>query len=840
MNMLELRDIKKEYIVAKKPLEVLKGINLQLNQKEFVAILGPSGCGKTTLLNLIGGLDQYTSGDLIIEGKSTKQFKDADWDAYRNHRVGFVFQNYNLIMHLNVLQNVELSLSLSGIPVQARKKRAIEVLESVGLGDKIYKRPNQLSGGEMQRVAIARSMVNDPDILLADEPTGALDSSTSIPVLDLLKEISYKKLVIMVTHNQELAKKYATRIIRLSDGEIISDSANLSQEDKTQVIGREENEKTSMNFITALKISFNNLLTKKGRTILTSFAGSIGIVGVALVLAVSNGFTQYINKLESDTLSGFPITISDVAYNNENLQQDTSSPYLPEEETINVYTPEFFMLHTNKWTNEYVEYIKALEDTEWINSVLLRYSIGMNLVVEDPNGNVYLWEDDGLRNPFAQLSNMSNSSFQELVGNEDYILTHYDLLGSNSVYPQAANEIVLVVDQYNRVNRSILQNLGIIGKNDNTTTTFAFDDVIGREVKVYSNDEFYIEDETARFTVVDLYQGTPNNKEMRFYKKPNSSQLLTLYEDEEKGSELTITGVLRLKESAPIRLMPPGLAYTSELTSILLDANKNSQVAAQQLQNWHIITNTPIPTPVFYSVLDDGDESSIDEFIADSKILGAELIGHPIDQYLNTFSAFLGFDLSFNLSLVSGASIYPKSFDDKANITNYLDQWNVEREEVNHIYYNDLAANLTETLGIMIDVISIVLVVFASIALVVSSVMIGIITYVSVIERTKEIGVLRAIGARKKDIGRLFEAETVIIGFIAGVFGIAITLLLTIPVNLILNFYFPGQGLETIASLNPWHAFVLIFVSIILTLTSGLIPSKIAAKKDPVVALRTE
>ncbi len=837
--MLELRNIHKEYIVGKKPLEVLKGVTLSFQEKEFVAILGPSGCGKTTLLNLIGGLDQYTSGDLIIEGMSTKKFNDRDWDSYRNHRVGFVFQNYNLIMHLNVLQNVELSMTLSGVSIAERRRRATKVLEDVGLGDKLFKRPNQLSGGEMQRVAIARSMANKPDILLADEPTGALDSVTSTTILDMLQEISKKRLVIMVTHNRELAEKYATRIIKLKDGEVVSDSSNISKTTQVTIVGDEVGKKTAMSFITALNISFNNLLTKKGRTIMTAIAGSIGIIGVALVLAVSNGFTNYVHKMEMSTLSGFPITVNSVSYNFAPPDRSVNVPLLPAEETVLVYDQTFITGHVNQWTEEYFDYIEGLKDMPGVNSVSYRYTLGMNLAVKSPASNVSMWRDDG-GGFFSTLSNLSTSSWHELLGDEAFVREYYDLLGTTvpSSYPLTTNEAVLIVDEYNRVDRDVLQNLGLLNSADTSTASLTFNDIVGKQVRLFNNDEYFIYDEDASFIATDAFAGP---KEMRLYRRPTNTELTTLYDNPNIGRTITITGILRPKEASPANLMATGLGYLPQLAEEMLEENKASNIATDHFNNFYTeivnVSGTMVPVPHFYSVRSEGVETSALDYINHAKYLGTDLITHPI---IATVLAAQPAAVPINLSLVAGISIFPSSFQDKKAIINYLDAWNEDRVETDHIYYTDLAESLTSSIGTMIDVISVVLIVFASISLVVSSVMIGIITYVSVIERTKEIGVLRAIGARKKDIARLFEAETVIIGFTAGVIGIAVTLLITIPINLILNAVFPGQGLATIAQLNPLHGIALIIISVVLTLFSGLIPSRIASNKDPVVALRTE
>ncbi len=839
--MLELRSIHKDYFIAKKPLHALVDINLRFNEREFVAILGPSGCGKTTLLNLIGGLDHYTSGDLIIEGKSTKNFADADWDAYRNRRVGFVFQTYNLIMHLNVLENVELSLTIAGLGVSERKAKAKKVLEDVGLGDVIYKQPNQLSGGQMQRVAIARSLVNDPDILLADEPTGALDSGTSVQILDILKEISKTKLVIMVTHNQDLADQYATRIIRLKDGHVIDDTVSKAHDVAEEISGVETNKKTSMSFITALKISLKNLLTKKGRTILTSIAGSIGIIGVALVLAVSNGFNMYISRLETDTLAGFPISISSVAYNINVERDNTGYVAYPEDEKVQVFEEETISGHVNRWSEDYFDYVNAISDKGWSKSIKYNYAVSTNLVVEDPSGNLVVWEDRGT-SLLSSLSSLSSSAWHELLGGQEFIESQYDLIGSGSQYPVGVHDIALIVDEYNRVDRTVLQKLGLISANDTSTTSFDFSDVLGKKVKIFKNDDFYTENTALREEVTDYSTAIPTTKTMKFFDKPTGASLRTIYEDDNKGTELTIKGILRIKEEAPLDLMKTGLAYTSALTQEVLDANAHSLIVeAAEQDNYYVSLESDgaggfKPALNTFSPLSGGEVSEYTDYISDAKMIGADLSNSTIYNII----VAAGYGDSISLSPLSGISIFPVDFKAKQKILDYLDQWNIGKTERTQMLYTDLAASLTKSLGTMVDVISVVLVVFASISLLVSSVMIGIITYVSVIERTKEIGVLRAIGARKKDVGRLFKAETVIIGFAAGIIGIGVTYVLSLPINLIINHYFPGQGLEAIANLNPFHALGLVAISILLTLVSGWIPSKIAAQKDPVVALRTE
>jgi len=775
--MLVLKNIVKDYVTSDIVVHALRGVSLKFRKSEFVSIVGASGCGKTTMLNIVGGLDRYTSGDLIIDGISTKEYKDNDWDAYRNHRIGFVFQSYNLITHLDIFSNVELSLTLSGISKGERKKRVLDALEKVGLKEYAYKKPNQLSGGQMQRVAIARALVNDPDIVLADEPTGALDSVTSVQVMDILKEIAKDKLVIMVTHNMPLAEAYSTRIISFKDGEVMNDS-NPYVDEKVDVIeNKKATNKTSMNFLTAIKLSFNNLKTKMGRTLITSAAGSIGIVGVACVLAVSSGFTNYIDGMQKDELAGFPIQINSQTILMEEMYESMSGAIntelkeFPDEEKIYSYIPmdTSKLIHTNKISEEYVQYIKEnIEGTELVSSVTYGYGLNINILNKNSNDEIY------------KVSNTS-IGWQQLIGSEEFILSQYDLL-SNGTYPNEPNEVVLIVDKYNRLTASQIKALGYEEKD-----SYSFDEIIGHEFKLISNNDYY-----------------KYNSESNIYEV--NTDFDSLYSSSD-AKTLKISGILRVKQDASSAFMSNGIAYTDTLMNEMLNDAYESDVVKEQLKEENANRNV---------------------------LTGAEFNAR------NTLKSQL---ISLGGSKVpTSINLYPVSFDAKAEIRNKLDTFNLKedgtkKEKADQIIYTDLADSVTSVMSTMIDAIKVVLVVFASISLIVSSVMIGIITYVSVVERTKEIGVLRSLGARKKDIKRVFSAEVLIIGFTAGLIGVCFTYLISIPANeIILSL----ANIPNLAALKLTDSITLVIVSMILTFVAGLIPSNVAAKKDPVVALRTE
>ena len=757
--MLELKKIKKDYKTGDFIQHALKNIDLSFRENEFVAILGPSGSGKTTLLNIIGGLDRYTTGDLIIDGKSTKKFKDKDWDAYRNHAVGFIFQSYNLISHISVLENTMMGMTLSGVSFRERKRKALELLDKVGLKDHAYKKPNQLSGGQMQRVAIARALANDPKIILADEPTGALDSKTSMQIMELIKEISKDKLVIMVTHNKELAENYASRIVNMKDGEIIGDSNPIDNNVKT---GNLKITKTSMSFLTALKLSFENIKTKKGRTILTSFASSIGIIGIALILSLSNGFNIEVENFEQDSLSQSPIMITNQTVQmDENtlneLKGDNEKEKYPSEKMV--YSKNDIsdtIIHTNKITDDYVNYIDKM-DMDNISGI--SYLKGTNTILLSKNGDDYKFLNDN--------SSSFTSNILPYSPSDSLIDKNYDVL-AGKVTDEAG--LVLFVDSYNRISSSLLESLGL-------DDSASFEDILNKEIKVIFNDDYY-KKINGNFIV--------------------ENDLEKLYDSEESVS-IKIMAIVRGKEDKELITGSSGLYYTSALAGEVISKNKDSLIVKEQEKlDYNVLTH-----------------QKFDENTTKDSVLG-----------------YLGADV-----LPMAIYIYPKDFDTKDKITDYLDEYNDGKDEEDVIQYTDMAEMISSLSGNIMDAITIVLISFSSISLVVSSIMIGIITYISVLERTKEIGVLRALGARKKDITRVFNAETFIIGVFSGLLGVAIAYLLTIPTNKIIE---DLSGLAGVAKLNPIHSIILIIISLTLTVIGGFIPSKMASRKNPVEALRTE
>lgn len=791
--MLKLINIEKNYYMGSTTVQALKKVNLEFRKSEFVAILGPSGCGKTTLLNLIGGLDRYTDGDIVINNKSTKEYKDADWDAYRNHSIGFVFQNYNLIPHLKVLSNVELALTLSGISIEERKKRAIDALNKVGLHDQIYKLPNQLSGGQMQRVAIARALVNDPDILLADEPTGALDSETSIQIMEILKEVAKDRLVIMVTHNPDLANQYATRIIRLLDGVVISDSnpyqAEVAKKDQTK---GERLKHTSMSFLTALALSFQNLLTKKARTILTAFAGSIGIIGIALVLALSNGFQSYVDKMQADTLSSYPLIISresvDFASAAE-LNMDTSLQEYPEGDTIfinKLMEKLNGIIIRNNITEDYIENVIEKIDPALINGITYSRGVRLNIFKQMSINNSIYYRQISAQNDMSSVMNFSGADiWQEIIDNQSFIESQYDVIAGR--LPQNKDEIIIQVDKYNQITDITLLSLGVL-TSKSSVDTLTFDDLLSLEYKLILNDDLYSYD-----SVND-----------RFVSQVDRNDTITT-DVYNKGLTLKVVGIVRVNELTNTGSITGAIGYTKELTDYILEEAGKSEIVLWQKAN---------PTK---------DPLTGQAYPADQNVE---------EQYYNTMSRLGG------ITTPKAINIYPVDFKAKTEIKKYLDNYNqTQEDEVNRIYYTDVMDLLVKSINTTINAISYVLIAFTSISLVVSSIMIGIITYISVLERTKEIGILRSIGARKKDISRVFNAETLIIGFVAGIIGIGVTLLLSIPINIIIDNL---VNISNIAALKTYHAIFLVLISMALTLIAGLIPSRIAAKKDPVIALRTE
>ena len=818
--MLELRNITKDYPVGDGVVRALKGIDLKFRDTEFVSVLGQSGCGKTTLLNIIGGLDRYTSGDLLIDGVSTKVYKDVDWDAYRNLRIGFVFQSYNLISHMTILDNVAMALTLSGVSRAERNRRAREALAKVGLSEQIKKLPNQLSGGQMQRVSIARALINDPEIILADEPTGALDSATSIQVMDLLKEISKTRLIIMVTHNSELADRYSTRIVRLKDGEVIGDSDPFTPEENTKaqskVIASAAPEKqltvkekkkrlkrTSMSFMTAIKLSFRNLMTKKGRTIMTAIAGSIGIIGVSLVLAISNGFTSYVTDLQTTVLSGYPIQIASSAIDTNaamsiisGMTADAGDKQYPDEDFVYGFDSSEMLediIIDNSFDQDYIDYVNEVEDKGWASSISYGYAMETAVVgpTIDSSGNtVYQQVNvkksmlDGILGGSLGGKKTPSIGWYQMVGKKEFILSQYDMIAGTK-FPSSANEVVLVVDTYNSVSVEVLMGLGFA---PDECEKVKFEDIIGRKLTVVDNNALYKKLDTPS-----------GNKQ--FNKQSGSDFYRSCCEEGGKGTtQLEVVAVLRLKPDVLLGLLYQGINYTPELTNHLLDVNGSSPVAAAQAANteYNVVTGERLSE-------------------ATHKEIMQQLGGDRTPDSMN---------------------IYPVDFENKEYILDHLDAWN-NKHIGNEVQYTDMSATATDMMNEIIRIISIVLVCFAAISLVVSSVMIGIITYVSVVERTKEIGILRSLGARKRDIYNVFNAESFIVGLFAGVIGILVTYILQPIVNVIIQ-NLANMGSLTLCVFNPLHALLMIVISFCLTVIAGLVPSSVAAKRDPVVALRSE
>lgn len=985
--MLVLKQICKEYSAGDSKVPALRGIDIEFRKSEFVSVLGPSGCGKTTLLNIIGGLDGYTSGDLIINGKSTKDFRDADWDAYRNHSIGFVFQSYNLIPHQTVLANVELALTISGVSRAERRVRAKNALEKVGLGGEISKKPNQLSGGQMQRVAIARALVNNPEILLADEPTGALDSETSVQIMELLSEVARDRLVIMVTHNPELAEKYSTRIVRILDGKITGDSnpyhADASQEGKASAAEKKEKGKEkrlknrSMSFATALSLSLNNLKTKKGRTFLTSFAGSIGIIGIALILAVSNGVQVYIDRVQEDTLSSYPITIQEQSVDMTGLittimNTNTSQTEIKHELDA-VYSNRVMYELLSSLSNTSVQYNnlaafkKYMEETpefaEYISAIQYTYALDFNIYTEDADGKIIKSDLAELMEalsimPEGSEEMMSFSSFdvwQEMLPGEngalvnDLLYEQYDIVYGS--WPSSYDEIVLIVDENNEISDVSLYALGLktteevrqelIDSMEGSTQTgkverWTYEEICGKTFKLILSSDFYSKNADGTYT--DLSQ---------------SETGLSLIYQSDKPISLKVSGIVRPSGDAVSSMMSGAIGYTSALTEYAIERASESDIVKEQLENPAVDVITGLPfmnesdeeltdaekaaqiqayfagltnaekaalytsihskmpqeeleaaadaylsqytreelielvvaayaeelgitdTTEIRSYIESMSEEDLYAAVAESvkETIAAEYAAKVEEQlgsmtsdalaalfdaesfteaeYAALYDEYMPASVSettyeknlerlgyVDLASPSAIHIYAATFEDKDNISALIAQYNEGASETDQISYTDYVALLMSSITTIINAISYVLIAFVAISLVVSSIMIGIITYISVLERTKEIGILRAIGASKRDISRVFNAETASVGFISGALGIGITLLITIPVNLILH-ALTGIG-SLSASLPVLGAVILVAISIALTLIAGLIPSRIAAKKDPVVALRTE
>lgn len=778
--MLQLKHLRKTYHVGDTVTHALDDVSISFRDKEFVAILGPSGSGKTTLLNIIGGLDRYDSGDMIINGMSTKNFKDTDWDAYRNNTVGFIFQNYNLIPHLSIMDNVELGMDLSGVPAKQRREKAEQALIKVGLKEHMHKNPNQLSGGQMQRVAIARAIANDPDILLCDEPTGALDTKTSVQIMELIKELSKDRLVIMVTHNPELAKQYASRIVNFKDGKIVDDSDPYNGDETTETF---KLKRTKMSYWNAIKLSFTNIMTKKGRTILTAFASSIGIISIAVVLAISNGFQKQIDTTMSKALAKYPVAISPTATdmttatrNNNNDKNVKNRGYVtakPDESDQ--------ATHTNTITESYVNYIKKI-NPDYANNISYQRATSLNLLSNDngkisrvqfsnsdPNGNQSVAQ---MRSQAMSSMGIGSSVFPTTLNKNkgSFLKQNYQIL--SGTWPSKATDLVLVTDNKNTVNINALKNLGMDVKDGSKIN---LNKLVGKTFSAISNNNYYQELPTGMFVP----------------QKANKSMY-------NSGTKLRITAVIRPKNEDSMQLLANGIAYSDKLSQMMIDENKSSAIVkAQQKSNTSVLT-------------------------------GQKLNSTEKKQMLQTLGGS---------SIPTSIMIYPNDFDSKDKVLDYLDAWNKGKSKKNKIIYTDMSSAVTTMTGGLLTGITTILIAFAAISLITSMIMIGILTYTSVLERTKEIGVLKALGARKKDITRVFDAETFILGVFSGVLGVVIGYLLTFPINSII---YKFTDLANVAQLNPMHALILIIISTVLTLLGGHLPARMAAKKDAAIALRSE
>ena len=928
--MLELINVTKEYSSGATAVKALKGVSVSFRRAEFVSVLGPSGCGKTTLLNIIGGLDRYTSGDLIIDGVSTKNYKDSDWDAYRNHSIGFVFQSYNLIPHQTVRKNVELALTISGIGKEERKRRAIAALERVGLADQLDKKPNQLSGGQMQRVAIARAIVNDPEIILADEPTGALDSETSVQVMEILKKLSSTRLVVMVTHNGELAEKYSSRIISLSDGLIVGDAVNTpdgktygnggaaspkafpdgfsrsisafalvppSVKDKfcrlpdesiitaapsqaTDAHGKPKakKKKPSMSFLTALSLSLNNLVTKKARTILTSFAGSIGIIGIALILSLSSGFNRYITDVQRDTLSQYPITITQNTINLSSAfssllaamkTQDGSLPAYPDEKEVtsnnlieNLLTNIINSLATNDLKN-FKNYLDEHPLDSSANAVRYSYPLNMQVFVQSgTDGEQKLRRASPVKlPPFSEVTDFNELAglgtyyknfenlmrgqpfISEMIDNQKLVEDQYELLDGK--WPEDYNDALIVVDEYNQISDIGLYMLGLMDDNDifyiftklalrmqypdkteeeldaetrklgyyRSTSSYTFDDLLSLRYKAVIGAEYYYP-----FTTVKKYDNSGNEVDFTLWKEYSEEEMKQLILDG-NYTEIKVSGIVRKKERAATGALSSTLIYTKKLTDALIKKNASLPIVRQLLSQQELVSGGSFND--YFDIKYYGENHSDN---------GKRLTEREYFEQMKSFSAI-------DEDRPEAIYIYPKDFESKDVIAKYISDYNASVPKEQNIKYDDTVGLLMSSVTTIINAITYVLIAFVSISLVVSSIMIAVITNISVLERTKEIGVLRSIGASKRDVSNVFNAETFVIGLVSGIMGILITLILIIPINMII---YSLSGLSGVAALPVAGAFILIGISVLLTVLAGLIPARSASKKDPVVALRTE
>ena len=918
--MLVLKNIVKDYITGDTTVRALKGVDISFRKSEFVSILGPSGCGKTTLLNIIGGLDRYTSGDLFINGKSTKNFDDSDWDTYRNHSIGFVFQSYNLIQHQTVLANVELALTLSGVSKKERRKRAVEALKKVGLENQIHKKPNQLSGGQMQRVAIARALINDPDILLADEPTGALDSETSVQIMELLKEISKDKLIVMVTHNPDLAAEYSNRIIRCLDGTVVGDTnpyeptSEEKKAEKAEAAAATQKGKKSMSFASAFSLSINNLRTKSARTFLTAFAGSIGIIGIALVLALSNGIQVYINRIQEDMLLSYPMSVEKQTMDFESIMTSFTGISTEMMEGMDgsetdgkVYVNESFMQMVNAFISESTSnnldnFKKYVDDNreafdEVCNDVQYKYSTQLNIYRADTQNGVVkvnpsnmmenLPMDESMKSMTSSMGSMVTnfSVWMELIGDERLMDSQYDVIAGRM--PQKYNEVVLIVDGNNQINELVVYALGLKNQEEFTKnimaalasgetlendsiTEYSYDDILSMKFKLVLNADYFVKDKKTGNWI------------------DNSANTYFVKELVDSGEEISIVGILKPDENNTLSIGTGGIGYMRELMDYAIEETSKREVVKAQLAD----TSKDVLTGADFANLtvNDFDLADVDLSVIDFTYLDytpflSMAEGMDMSQVnLADMGAMFGFDNMSELqrklmegflsdeqvlaikqayvdTLASQSSLsgtlqklgystfdtpssiyfYPKSFESKEKLNELINYYNqsvtADGHEECQIKCTDYIGMLMSSITTIIDVVTYVLIAFVAISLVVSSIMIGIITYISVLERTKEIGILRSIGASKKDVARVFNAETAVIGLGAGIIGIISTLLLEIPINLLLKY---AAHIPAAASLPVAGAIILVVISVTLTLISGLIPSRIASNKDPVEALRTE
>ncbi|MDF2905196.1 MAG: hypothetical protein K0R34_517 [Herbinix sp.] len=887
--MLRLKDIFKDYKAGDTTVNALKEINLTFRKNEFVSILGPSGCGKTTLLNIIGGLDRYSSGDLSINLRSTREFKDSDWDTYRNHSIGFVFQTYNLIPHQTVLSNVELAMTLSGVTKSERKARATEALTKVGLADQLKKKPNQLSGGQMQRVAIARSLVNNPDILLADEPTGALDSETSVQIMEILKEISKDRLIIMVTHNPDLAERYSTRIIRLLDGKVDGDTNPYqptdtpldrpATTDKATRSPESRTGKTSMSFMTALSLSLNNLMTKKTRTFMTAFAGSIGIIGIALILAMSNGIQTYIDKVQEDTLSSYPITIQresmDLAgmfrtFAGESEDVRTNEPgkvYSSNtmSEMMNTMVAE---VQTNN-LEAFKKYIESEESglSEDISSIKYHYKMNLNVYKADTSKEVTKINPSSLFDTFygdsiasdmaSQMSSLFSAGvevWEEMLSNQALLSSQYDVLAGS--WPENYNEVVLIIDDDNEISDMVLYALGLKDMDEvqkimeaamkgetfvTEASSYSYEELLNLSFKLVVPADYYKEEEDGSWS--DIREDIEEMKRVV-----------------DRGTTLKLVGILKPNEDAVSTSVNGSIGYTKALTDYVIKETNSRKIVKQQLAHPDIDIFTGIPFKAgeeeetlmtmeevesYLATLDEETQAQMTDYMSD---MTEEQILEMFAEQLQPETTLATYDENVELLDVvdfdkpETMNIYASTFEAKNNISDHIDAYNdrmnADGKEEYVINYTDIVGLMMSSISSIINVISYVLIAFVAISLVVSSIMIGIITYISVLERTKEIGILRSVGASKRDISRVFNAETLIVGFVSGALGIIITFLLTFPANSIIHSLTGISGVKAILPVEG--AIILVIISMILTLIAGLIPSRLAAKKDPVVALRTE